>query len=355
MTRLALLLLTSVVLAPCPAYAAWHDDTQPIMGTRVHAEIWHEDPATAKRLLAAVMAEMRRIDDAYSPFKPESELSRLNRRAPEGWVEVSPELFDLLEQSRRMSELTGGAFDVTYASVGRYYDYRAGKRPDDEQIRRGVEAIDYGYVELDRSGPRVRYRRPEVYVDLGGIAKGFAVDRCIDILRRAGVGHAGVSAGGDSYILGDRRGEPWTVGVRAPRDASAMSAVLPLMDTAVSTSGDYERFFVEDGVRYHHILDPETGRSATRAWSVTILGPATTFTDALSTSVFVLGPERGLALIDRLPGIDAIIVDASGRLLYSRELTALKASGVAPAASAHGAASGNPGPPAGARESPLRR
>ncbi len=305
------------------AWPAWHEDTRPIMGTRVHAELWHEDSVEAERLLAAVMDEMHRIDLAYSPYRDGSELSRLNREAPRGWVTVSAELFDLLGRSRKVSELTGGAFDVTYASVGRYYDYRAGARPSDERIREVLEAIDYRYVELDPQELRVRYRHPEVYVDLGGIAKGYAVDRCIALLRGAGVAHASVAAGGDSYVLGDRRGQPWTVGVRDPRNADAISAVLPLMDVAVSTSGDYERFFEEDGVRYHHILDPATGHSARGSWSVTIMGPDTTLTDALSTSVFVLGPERGLALIDDLPGIDAIIVDARGRLHYSRDLAPL--------------------------------
>ena len=307
-----------------PAQGAWHQDTQAIMGTRVHAEIWHDDPAVAAELLDAVMAEMRRIDATYSPYVESSELSALNRDAPRGWRTVSPEMFELLSRSRRVSELTGGAFDVTYASVGRYYDYREGRRPDDERIRAAVEAIDYRYVELDPQGPRVRFSRPEVYVDLGGIAKGYAVDRAIALLRRAGIDQASVSAGGDAYILGDRRGEPWTVGVRDPRNEDAMAVVLPLVDTAVSTSGDYERFFIEDGVRYHHILDPATGRSAQGAWSVTILGPDATFTDALSTSVFVLGPERGLALIDRLPGIDAIVIDAEGRLHYSADLAPLQ-------------------------------
>lgn len=305
------------------AAADWYDETQAIMGTRVRAEIWHTDPAAAAAALAAVMAEMHRIDAAFSPYKEDSELSRVNRQAARGWTTVSGELFELLTRSRRMSELTGGAFDVTYASVGRYYDYRAGRRPDDEHIRQALEAIDYRYVELDPDGRRVRYAHPEVYVDLGGIAKGYAVDRAIALLREAGVGQASVSAGGDSYILGDRRGEPWTVGIRDPRNEEGMVAVLPLLDTAVSTSGDYERFFEQDGVRYHHILDPATGRSARGSWSVTILGPDTTFTDALSTSVFVLGPERGLALIDRLPGIDAIIIDAEGRLRYSAELESL--------------------------------
>lgn len=316
-------LLTAVVLvlvAPS-LQAAWYQDTEAIMGTRVHAELWRDDAAEAERLLGAVMTEMRRIDATYSPFIETSDLSRLNHEAPKGWVAVSPELFDLLQRSRRMSELTDGAFDVTFASVGRYYDYRKGVHPDDEQIRKALEAIDYRYVELDPGGPRVRYSHPNVYVDLGGIAKGFAVDRCIELLRRAGVTQASVSAGGDSYILGDRRGEPWTVGIRDPRNEDGVTAVLPLMDTAVSTSGDYERFFVEDGVRYHHIIDPDTGRSAKDAWSVTILGPQTTFTDALSTSVFVLGPDKGLQLIDSLPGVDAIIVDAKGHLRYSRDLS----------------------------------
>lgn len=317
----SLMLLTILAMSATPSLqAAWHQDTQPIMGTRVHAELWHADAGRAGRLLDRVMAEMRRIDATYSPYLETSALSELNRNAPKGWVHVSAETFDLLVRSRRMSELTDGAFDITYASVGRYYDYRKGLRPDEARVRKAVEAIDYRYVELDPAGPRVRYAHPGVYVDLGGIAKGYAVDRCIELLRRAGVTHASVSAGGDAYIIGDRRGEPWSVGIRDPRNENVMSAVLPLMDTAVPTSGDYERFFEENGVRYHHILDPATGGSARDSRSVTILGADTTLTDASSTSVFVLGPERGLALIDRLPGVDAVIIDAAGRLRYSGDL-----------------------------------
>ena len=308
------------------ASAQWRQDVQDIMGTRVHAEIWEQDPARGERLLAMVMAEMRRIEAAFSPYLESSELSLLNRQAPGGWVEISSELFDLLEKSRSVSELTGGAFDVTYASVGRYYDYRAGERPPDELLKQALEAIDYRYVELDPEHRRVRYTRPEVYVDLGGIAKGYAVDRAIDLLLDAGVAQASVSAGGDSRILGDRRGEPWKVGVRDPRREGVMAVMLPLLDTAVSTSGDYERYFETDGVRYHHILDPATGDSARNTWSVTILGAEATLTDALSTSVFVLGPEQGIALIDTLPGIDAIVIDAQGTLRYSADLTPLTAS-----------------------------
>lgn len=319
---LRLMLLLAVAL---PARAEWLEVTEPIMGTRVHAELWHEDAAVGRRVLDAVIAEMRRIEAEYSPYLETSELSRLNREAGSGWVETTAEMIELLDRSARVSQMTDGAFDITYASVGRFYDYRDGSRPDDATLAEGLEAINFAHVELDPAGRRVRFAHPLVYIDLGGIAKGFAVDRCIAIIEAAGISAAAVAAGGDSRIIGDRRGEPWTVGVQDPRNDESMAVLLPLVDTAVSTSGDYERFFVEDGVRYHHILDPTTGDSARDSWSVTILGPNATFTDALSTSVFVLGPERGLDLINRLPGIDAIIIDAEGRLRYSADLESLGA------------------------------
>ncbi len=316
-------LIVSWVLWGAFANAAWYEDSRSIMGTRIHAELWSEDEAVAEGVLASIMAEMQRVEDAYSPYLAESELSRLNERAGTGWVDVSAELLELLEKSRYASQITGGAFDITYASVGRYYDYRKGTRPDDELVAAAIKAINYRYVELDANTRSVRFAQPEVYVDLGGIAKGYAVDRCIEIMLDAGIEQGSVSAGGDSRILGDRRGKPWTVGVRDPRREGVMVAILPLTDTAVSTSGDYERFFDEDGVRYHHILDPSTGKPARDSWSVTILGAETAFTDALSTSVFVLGPDKGLELVNRLPGIDAIIVDAQGQLRYSAQLAEL--------------------------------
>lgn len=318
--------LIAIVLWGCPIWvtAGWHIDTQPIMGTRVHVELFVDDDSRGPGLLESVMDEMHRIDRAFSSFKEDSELSKVNRQAVLGWVEVSDELLGLITKAHQVSVLTDGAFDITYASVGRYYDYREGKTPDPQTMQRAVKAIDYRYIDRDLENSRVRFQRPEVYIALGGIAKGHAVDRAIALLQRAGVSHASVAAGGDSRIIGDRRGKPWTVGIQHPREADKMSAVLPLVDTAVSTSGDYERFFERDGVRYHHILDPSTGRSATGSWSVTILGPEATLTDALSTSVFVLGPERGLKLVNSLPGIDAIIIDPQGRLLFSDELSEMQ-------------------------------
>lgn len=320
--RMALAICLFVV--PILANANWHSDTQPIMGTRVHVELFVEDAQVGAQLLSDVMEEMHRIDNAFSSYQSDSELSQMNRLAKEGWVSVSDEMLDLLLKSRKVSQLTGGAFDITYASAGRYYDYREGTAPDQQTLDEAVQAINYEHVEIDTTRSRVRYKHPMVFVALGGIAKGHAVDRCIEILQAAGVGQASVSAGGDSRILGDRRGQPWNVGIAHPRKSGEMIAVLPLLDTAVSTSGDYERFFEKSGVRYHHILDPTTGRSADGAWSVTVLGPDTTLTDGLSTSVFVLGPERGLELVNRLPGIDAIVIDPHGTLLFSDDLQPLQ-------------------------------
>jgi thiamine biosynthesis lipoprotein len=163
-----------------------------------------------------------------------------------------------------------------------------------------------------------------VRIDLGGIAKGSGVDRCIQLFQELGIEQALVTAGGDSRMMGDRWGRPWTIGIRDPRDADKMVAVIPLMDEAVSTSGDYQRYFEKDGVRYHHIINPKSGDSARELQSVTIIGPDATTTDALSTSVFVLGLEAGLKLIDRLPDIDAILVDQHGRMHYSNDLEPAK-------------------------------
>lgn len=308
---------------PSPVSAEWWRDSQAIMGTRVTVELWHPDEAQGRSAIEAVMEEMRRIDREMSPFMKSSLLSRLNREAASRPVKVTPELFDVMWRSVEISQLTGGAFDVTFASAGRQYDYRKGIKPDAAALAQALPAIDYHHLQLDREHMTIRYLHPGVYVDLGGIAKGHAVDRAIALLQARGITQAMVAAGGDSRIIGDRRGKPWVVGVRDPRKEDENVAVLPLSDVAVSTSGDYERYFELDGVRYHHIIDPKTGDSARKVESVTILGDDATTTDALSTSVFVMGVEKGLELVNRLPGIDAIIVDGKGRLHFSQELLRL--------------------------------
>lgn len=291
-----------------------------LMGTRVSVELWHEEPAAGRELVQQVLDEFRRIDRDMSTYKPDSEISALNARAAERPFAASTELFSLIERSLELSAATEGAFDITYESVGYLYDFRARKHPDAAEVSAALPAIDYRHVLLDREARTVRFARPGVRINLGGIAKGYAVEHGAAMLRAAGVRHAVVNAGGDTRVLGDRRGQPWLIGIRHPRLDGAVVTRLPIVDEAISTSGDYERYFEEDGRRYHHILNPSTGLPVEGVLSVTIVGPDATVTDGLSTSVFVLGAEEGLELIERFPGYEAVVVSSDGDLRYSSGL-----------------------------------
>lgn len=299
------------------AHADWYSASADKMGTRVSIELWHDDETGAGQLIAAGMAEFDRIEDAMSTYRDDSEITRVNDAAATGPVVVSGEFFGLVARALELSALTGGGFDITYDSVGQLYDYRRSRRPAESELRRNLAVIDYRLVELDDDASTIRFASPGVRINLGGIAKGYACESVIELLRQRGVTNALVSAGGDTRLLGDRGNGPWLVGIRDPDDAAGLVTRLALDDEAVSTSGDYERFFDEDGVRYHHILNPSTGRSAGDLRSVTVIGPDATMTDGLSTSVFVLGPDAGLALIEELPNYEAIIIDTQHRVRFS--------------------------------------
>jgi thiamine biosynthesis lipoprotein len=309
-----------VLLHSTMASAGWQKQEQDIMGTRIIVEVYADDDATAQETIAAVMAEMHRIDKAMSPYKPDSELSLVNREAADHPVKISAELFGLLQRSLDFSRLTNGAFDITFASAGFLYDYRAHIRPDEKSLSEAVTHINYHNIHLDPKAGTVAFAQRGVKIDLGGIAKGYAVDLGIALIQARGISNALVTAGGDTRVIGERWGRPWQIGVRDPRNRDGIVAKIPLENVAVSTSGDYERFFEEDNVRYHHIINPKTGDSARELQSATLIGPDATTTDALSTSVFVLGVNKGLALVNRLDGIDAILVDSHGRLHYSSGL-----------------------------------
>lgn len=295
--------------------AEWYQQQREIMGTRVSAELWHEDAQLAAECGERIFREMRRIDYLMSTYRDDSEVSRVNRDAARFPVAVSDELAQLIAASLRFSELSGGAFDITYASIGHAYDYRARTRPSDTDISKNLDAIDYRHLRID--GNRIAFADENVRIDLGGIAKGYAVDRAIEITRRCGIGTALISAGGDSRIIGDRRGRPWMIGVRHPRSDGDIALRLPLSESAISTSGDYERFFIDNGERVHHIINPNTGHSAKSSWSATVIGPDALTTDVLSTTIFILGADDGIALIESLEGLDAIIIDAHGKVHYT--------------------------------------
>ncbi len=302
------------------ASSGWFKREEAIMGTAISVELWADNRTDGESAIDAVMQEMHRIDHAMSPHKADSELSRINREASTHPVRIGAEMFQLLSRAAHFSHISYGAFDITYAAVGRLFDYRLHKRPTDAELAQAQMAIGYQHVLLDAQNQTVQFQRPGMCIDLGGFAKGYAIDNAAALLRQCGIAHANVSAGGDSCVLGDRRGRPWSIGIRDPRRPGEVVAVLPLEDTSISTSGDYERCFVDAGVRFHHLIDPATGTSPSTVQSVTILGDDGLTTEALSKCVFVMGVERGLKFVESQPGLDAVVVDAQGKLHYSSGL-----------------------------------
>ena len=304
--------------------AEWFSNNFKVMGTQAHIEFWLDESErinnTSAQLIVAVQEEMHRIDLAMSPYKAASELSLVNNKAGTETVVITSELFELLNESQKIAELSDGAFDITYASVGYQYDYRKKQKPNQASINSALKVIDYHAVILDREKLTVRFSHPDVKIDLGGIAKGYAVKRCIELLAVAGIKHALVSAGGDTGLLGDRRGRPWYVGIKHPRAEEKTAVKLPLSNESISTSGDYERYFIEEGIRYHHIINPKTGDSARKVVSVSIIGKDSTYVDALSTTVFVKGLQEGMAFIEQLPEYEAIIIDNQQTLHVSKGL-----------------------------------
>ena len=300
--------------APVARVPGWFRREATGMGTALSAELWAGSAAEGAAALDAVMAEMARIERTMSPHREDSELSRINREAGRRTVPLSAEMTRLLAKALQFSRLSDGAFDISFAAVGQHYDYRAGVAPDAATLAATRGLIDWRALELDERAGTLRFARDGMRIDLGGFAKGHAVDNAVRILRERGIAHAMVAAGGDSHLLGDRRGRPWNVAIAHPRRAGAQAAVLPLQDTAVSTSGDYERFFERDGRRHHHLLDPRTGTSPSAVHSVTVLAPDGLSAEALSKTIFIQGPAQGLSLLRRLPGIDAVVIDADGRL-----------------------------------------
>jgi len=309
------------LLGAVPAHAEWVSRTvDGVMGTRIFVELWSDDKATGDQAIDAVMVEMRHIDDTMSTFKPTSEVSKVNDLAAKGPVVITPELFHLLQSAVEYSRITHGAFDITYASVGYLYDFHRHTRPTAEQIKAALPAVGYQHLLLDPKTHSVRFSQPGVRIDLGGIAKGYSVDRGIEILQAHGIKNALVNAGGDSRVIGDRRGRPWMVGIQNPDRADEIVTRVPVADEAFSTSGDYERYFDEHGVRYHHIIDPRTGDSARKVRSATVIAATATRTDGLSKTAFILGPEEALKIYNSLGDVDAILITPDGHMLYTNGL-----------------------------------
>jgi len=302
--RIFILLLLPLSL---PLQAEWHSAAWDSMGTRATLEFWHSGNQN-EAIIDSVKQEFDRLQQLLSPWIEDSELARFNA-------------LDANKRSAYYAEISDGAFDITFAGAGHLYDYRAGIAPDDAHLQQARIGMQYLRISDESSiKPSIAKTDKAARIDLGGIAKGHAIDRAVTLLRQAGIEHAYISLGGDSYVMGQRNARLWQVGIRHPRRQEAVAITLPLTDIAVSTSGDYERFFVRDGAHVHHILNPRTGKPAGELSSVTVLAANGMDADALSTTLFVLGIEKGMALANQLTDVSAIMIDLQGKVYYSDDL-----------------------------------
>ncbi len=296
--------------------------TQFIMGTVVEITlVAHENRLTDEAFKGA-FEELRRIEALMSRWIAGSDVSRVNRNAGIEPVTVNEDLLAVIRVALETSALSEGAFDVTVGRLVTLWGQcrKEDRIPSKEEVEGALRLVGYQNLEMDEERGSLFLRKAGMEIVPGGIAKGYGVDRAFDFLLARGFRDLIVNAGGDLRVGGSRFGAPWKVGIQNPRDDSKLLATLEVNDSALATSGDYERFFVKDGVRYHHILDPFSGFPAGKCQSVTVLSSEGVWADALATAVLVMGPEKGMDLIERLPRTEAVIVDREGSVSISSGL-----------------------------------
>jgi thiamine biosynthesis lipoprotein len=283
------------------------------------------DAAHVRMLFDAAAAEIVRIEKLMTTWDPSSEVSRINAAAGKEAVLVGDETFDVIRESLHASEISDGCFDITFETLHGLWKFDQDldpHPPSAADVRARVKFLGSRHVKLDADAHTVMLDEPHVRIGLGGIAKGYAVDRASRVLKDGGLPSFYVQAGGDLFTQGQKPdGSPWMAGIRDPRGAEGdYFAVMPVTDHAFSTAGDYERAYLVGGKRYHHIIDPHTGYPATASRSVTIWAPTALLADEIDDAVFILGPEKGLALVESLDGVGAVIVDAKSRVFTSKRL-----------------------------------
>lgn len=294
------------------------------MGSSLTLMAWTDDEDRANGVFDQVFAEFDRLDRLLSVWKDDSDVVRINAAAGKAPVKVSAETIEVLNVARQVSEWTHGKFDVTFGALSDVWKFDQDQDdtvPTRAQIAARLPLIDYRKLVVDERAGTAFLQKAGMRAHLGGIGKGYAVDRGVALIRSAGLKDFSIQAGGDLYVAGRRGDRPWRLGIADPRAPDgAIFARVELSDSTFSTSGDYERFFIKDGVRYHHILDPATGQPARLSRSVTIASKRAVLADGLSTGVFLLGPEQGMALIERLPDVEGVIVGADNQVKVSSGL-----------------------------------
>jgi thiamine biosynthesis lipoprotein len=293
------------------------------MGSSLTVSIWTADDAKAAAAADQVFAEFDRLDSLLSVWKPGSDVVRINAAAGRQPVPVSSETLEVLAAARLGSERTNGKFDITFGAMADIWKFdhdQDNRVPDRALIEARLPLVDFRAVEVDAARRTAFISRPGVRMHLGGIGKGYALDAAVAHLRRQGFADFLIQAGGDVYAAGTSNGTPWKLGIADPRGAHDAFAAVELRDATFSTSGDYERSFVKDGVRYHHLIDPDRGEPARGCRSVTIVADRAMLADVLSTGVFIMGPDAGMRLIEQLPNVEGVIVTAANAVLISSGL-----------------------------------
>ena len=284
------------------------------MGTLVSVTV-EGGPADVREKVDAAWREMARLSDMMNHYSPDSVVSEINRQAGTRPVTVPRELMEVLIMARRVSGRTGGAFDITVGSLkGWRFNPENPAMPSAQELATALPLVDYRNVMLDEKNRTVLLKRPDMRIDLGGIAKLYILNAGMQVLQRHGIGQAMLNGGGDVTVTGTRDGRPWRIGIRHPRRAGELLATVELTRGWVVTSGDYERYFIRDGRRYHHILDPRTGYPVAGPRQVTLVGEDLSNLNGFSSAIMVLGEEKGRALLGRLGGVQGLVVGADGRV-----------------------------------------
>jgi FAD:protein FMN transferase len=293
------------------------------MGSQLTLTAWARDEAKAVETFEHVYKEFDRLEHLLSVWKDGSDVVRMNKYAGVAPVPVSEDTLNVLRDAAEGSALTRGKFDITFGALSDIWRFDHDQDnivPNRQLIETRLTRIDYRAVHVDGTARTAFVSRPNMRVHLGGIGKGYAVDRAVALLREAGFADFMIQSGGDLYVAGSNGSVPWKLAIADPRGAHEPFATLQITNGTLSTSGDYERSFMKDGVRYHHLLDPDFGEPARGCRSVTIVADRAVTADVLSTGVFIMGPDEGMKLIERLPDVEGVIVTAENEVLVSSGL-----------------------------------
>jgi len=288
------------------------------MGTAIEITLIGDNEEAANKAALRAFQEMKRIEQLMSPWIESSDVFRINHSSGKEWIMISPETLEVIKKAQEISELSDGGFDITVGPLVELWRKAREKKipPSAEEVKEKLGLVNFKNIEMDREG-KVFLKKKGMAIDLGGIAKGYAVDKAFELLKSLGYKNVIVNAGGDLRVGGLKNNQPWSIGIQHPRESQNFLARISISDMAVATSGDYQRFFIYEGKRYHHIFNPKDGFPTDDCQSVTVLCKEGMMADALATAVFVLSPEKGYALCQKLEGVDCLIVDKEGKITFS--------------------------------------